>query len=108
MSKGREQTEKITKYRKPININLGLVIFSVLFQSCGNPVPASDIPSRSDNMSAKGYLLRGQKKGDTLPVAQCPLRLLLGLGYGIGHKDEDWEYNSVDNHVGWRVVTPKK
>ena len=31
MSKGREQTEKITKYRKPININLGLVIFSVLF-----------------------------------------------------------------------------
>ncbi len=31
MSKGREQTEKVTKYRKPININLGLVIFSVLF-----------------------------------------------------------------------------
>ncbi|MBP5384203.1 MAG: hypothetical protein J6Y57_04445 [Lachnospiraceae bacterium] len=31
MSKGRKQTEKVTKYRKPININLGLVIFSVLF-----------------------------------------------------------------------------
>ena len=31
MSKGREQTEKVTKYRKPINVNLGLVIFSVLF-----------------------------------------------------------------------------
>ena len=31
MSKGRRQEEKITKYRKPLNINLGLVIFSVLF-----------------------------------------------------------------------------
>lgn len=31
MSKGKRQTEKVTKYRKPLNINLGLVIFSVLF-----------------------------------------------------------------------------
>lgn len=31
MSKGKRQEEKITKYRKPLNINLGLVIFSVLF-----------------------------------------------------------------------------
>ncbi len=31
MSKGNRQNEKVTKYRKPANINLGLVIFSVLF-----------------------------------------------------------------------------
>ncbi|MFT3983763.1 MAG: HlyD family efflux transporter periplasmic adaptor subunit [Lachnospiraceae bacterium] len=31
MAKRRKRPEKITKYRKPININLGLVIFGVLF-----------------------------------------------------------------------------
>lgn len=31
MSKGSNSKEKVTKYRKPININLGLVIFAVLF-----------------------------------------------------------------------------
>lgn len=31
MSKGNNSKEKVTKYRKPININLGLVIFAVLF-----------------------------------------------------------------------------
>lgn len=31
MAKGNRETDKVTKYRKPININLGLVIFSVLF-----------------------------------------------------------------------------
>lgn len=31
MAKRRKKPEKITKYRKPININLGLVIFGVLF-----------------------------------------------------------------------------
>lgn len=31
MSKGSSSKDKVTKYRKPININLGLVIFAVLF-----------------------------------------------------------------------------
>lgn len=31
MAKRRKASEKITKYRKPININLGLIIFGVLF-----------------------------------------------------------------------------
>ena len=31
MAKRRKKPEKITKYRKPININLGLIIFGVLF-----------------------------------------------------------------------------
>lgn len=31
MSKGSKSKDKVTKYRKPININLGLVIFAVLF-----------------------------------------------------------------------------
>lgn len=31
MSKGRESKENVTKYRRPININLGLVVFVVLF-----------------------------------------------------------------------------
>lgn len=31
MSKGSNSKDKVTKYRKPININLGLVIFAVLF-----------------------------------------------------------------------------
>ena len=67
------------------------VIFSILFQSCGNPVPASDIPSRSDNMSAKGYLLRGgKKKGTPCLLQSVPYVLLLSFDYGIGHKDEDF------------------